>query len=168
MRRIGVGSDDDEIVVHHVAAVDAKTVGDKLVLADAIVNQQRIGVAARADRKRLAGADRDDVHAQAGRARKIGRMCSNRPESWVEVVELRTMKRSSAWAVVTIRADKSRVKIRIISVFLARTRRQCNPVTRPLVKFAPRALLSIFSLRRRRATLVVLITDCERGMVEKA
>ena len=70
MRRIGIGPDNDEIVVHHVAAIDAKTVGDELVLADAIVDQERIGVAARADRKRLSGPDRDDVHAQAGRCAK--------------------------------------------------------------------------------------------------
>ena len=62
-----LGPDDDEIVVHHVAAIDAEAVGDELVLADAIMHQERIGVAARADRKRLSGADRDDVHAQAGR-----------------------------------------------------------------------------------------------------
>ena len=67
MRRIGIGPDNDEIVVHHVAAVDAKAVGDELVLADPVVDQQRIGVAARADRKRLASADRDDMHPQAAR-----------------------------------------------------------------------------------------------------
>ena len=70
MRRIAVRTDNDEIVVHHVAAVDAKAVGDELVLADPIVDQERIGVAARADRKRLSGSDRDDVHAQAGRGVK--------------------------------------------------------------------------------------------------
>ena len=70
MRRIGIRPDNDEIVVHHVAAIDAKAVGDELVLADAIMNQERIGVAARADRKRLSGSDRDNVDAQAGRGAK--------------------------------------------------------------------------------------------------
>jgi hypothetical protein len=94
-------------------------------------------------------------------------MWSNRPESWVEVVELRTMKRSSARAVVTIRADKSKAKILIISTFLAQIAGNVTPDL-AVVKSVPRALLSVFSLRRRRATLVVLVTDCERGMVEKA
>jgi len=35
-------------------------------------------------------------------------------------------------------------------------------------KLALRALLSSFPLLRRRATLIVLATDYERGMVEKA
>jgi len=46
MGRVTAGSDDDEIVVHHVAAVDAVTVRDKLVLADTIMDQERIGIAA--------------------------------------------------------------------------------------------------------------------------
>jgi len=93
-------------------------------------------------------------------------MWSNNPESWVEVVELRTINRSSAWAVVTIRADKSRAKTRIISAFLAKIVGNVPP-DQAAVKSDPR-LLSFFSSRRRRATLVALATDCERGMVEKA
>src|SRR5580692_4779121 len=93
-------------------------------------------------------------------------MWSNRPESWVEVVELRTMKRSSAWAVVTIRADKSRAKIRIISAFLARIAGNVTP-DRAVVKSVPRSLLSIFSLRRWRATLIVRATDYQRGTVKR-
>jgi hypothetical protein len=58
---------DDEIVVHHVAAIDAETVGDEFVLAGAIVYQERVGVAARADRQCLSGADRDDMDGDAGR-----------------------------------------------------------------------------------------------------
>ena len=40
-----------------------------LLLADAIVNQERIGIAARSDRKRLPGADRHHVNAQAASPR---------------------------------------------------------------------------------------------------
>jgi hypothetical protein len=94
-------------------------------------------------------------------------MCSNRPESWVEVVELRTMK-----ALVGLggRHDQGRQKQGENSNhfrFLARIAGNVT-LTQALVKFAPRALLSVFSLRRRRATLIVPITDRERGMVEKA
>jgi hypothetical protein len=61
----------------------------------------------------------------------------------------------------------SKAKIRIIAAFLAKNRRQCNP-DRAVVKSTPHASLSFFSLRRRRATLAVLATDCECGAVEKA
>ena len=115
-RRIGARPDNDEIVVHHVAAIDAVAVGDELVLADAIVDQQRIGIAARADRQRLAGADRDHMNADRPVAdRKIGRMWPNNPESWVEVVELSVMKRSSACAAVTRKMDRSRPAIRVMN-----------------------------------------------------
>jgi len=49
MRRIAARSDDHEIVAHDVAAVDTKAVGHELVFSDAIVNQERVGIAARAD-----------------------------------------------------------------------------------------------------------------------
>src|SRR6516165_11874011 len=61
MGRIAAGSDNDEIIVHHVAAVNAGTIGDKLVLADAIMHQKRIGIAAGAYRERLACADCDHM-----------------------------------------------------------------------------------------------------------
>jgi len=67
MRRIAARSDDHEIVVHDVAAVVTKAVGHELVFSDAIVNQERVGIAARADGKRLPGSDRDDVDGDAGR-----------------------------------------------------------------------------------------------------
>src|ERR1700733_6065496 len=67
MRRIGGRADNDEIVVHNVAAIDAVAVGDEFVLARTVVDQERIGVAVLADHQRLAGADRNDVDAHAGR-----------------------------------------------------------------------------------------------------
>src|SRR6516162_4122926 len=63
--RIALWADNDEIVKHHVATVDAKTLGYKPILADAIVYEQRIGVAASTHGERLTGSDRDHIDAQA-------------------------------------------------------------------------------------------------------
>ena len=68
--RVGFRSDNHEVVVHHVAAIDAVAVGHELVLACAIMHQQRIGIAARADRQRLPGADRDHVNIEAAAPRE--------------------------------------------------------------------------------------------------
>ena len=65
MRRIGFRADNDKVVVHHVAAVDAKAVGDEFVLAGTVVDQQRVSVAALADRQSLAGADGDNMNIDA-------------------------------------------------------------------------------------------------------
>ena len=167
MRRIGIRPDDDEIVVHHVAAVDAEAVGDELVLADAIVDQQRIGIAAHADRERLSGADRDDVHAEAARRAKdrqdvaeqagvLGR--GGRAENDESLVGLGG------------RYDQGRHKQGENSNHFnipGTDRRQCN-LGFGEIRSAQATLLSVFSLRRRCATLIVLITDRERGMMEKA
>jgi hypothetical protein len=67
MRRIAARSDDHEVLVHDVAAIDAKPVGDELVFPDAVVNQERVGVAAGADGERLPGSDRDDMDGDPGR-----------------------------------------------------------------------------------------------------
>ena len=67
MRRIAARSDDHEIVVHDVAAVDAVAISDEFIFSDAIVNQQRVGIAAGADGERLPGSDRDDVNGDACR-----------------------------------------------------------------------------------------------------
>src|SRR6516165_5269725 len=61
MGRIAAGSDNDEIIVHHDAVINAGTIGDKLVLADAIMHQKRIGIAAGPYRERLACADCDHM-----------------------------------------------------------------------------------------------------------
>src|SRR6516225_10446215 len=63
--RVTLRADNDEIVKHHVATIDAKTLGDELILADAIVYEQRIGLPAFAPGERLTGSDRDDMDAQA-------------------------------------------------------------------------------------------------------
>ena len=57
---------DHEVVVHDVAAVDAVAVGDELILAGAVVHEQRVGVAPRPDRQRLPGADRHHPHVDPG------------------------------------------------------------------------------------------------------
>ena len=66
MGRVGFGADDDEVVVHDVAAVDAVSVGDEAVLAGPVMDEKGVGVAAGADGKRLAGADGDDVDGESG------------------------------------------------------------------------------------------------------
>ena len=65
MRRIGLRSDQHEVVEHHFAPVDAVAVRNKLVLADPVMDEQRVGIAARADRQRLAGADGNDANGNA-------------------------------------------------------------------------------------------------------
>jgi hypothetical protein len=129
------------------------------------VDQERIGVAARADRKRLAGADRNDVHAQTGRGAK------DRQDVLEQAGVLGRGGRAEndeAFAGLGGRYDQGRHKQGENSNHFAFLARIAGNVTQALVKFASRVLLSFFSLRRRRATLIVLITDCERGMVEKA
>ena len=64
--RIARRPGDHEVVVHDVAPVDAVAVGDELVLAGAVVHEQRVGVAPRPDRQRLPGADRDHPHVDPG------------------------------------------------------------------------------------------------------
>jgi hypothetical protein len=75
--RIGIRTNDDEIVVHDSAPVNAITISNKLVLPDAIMDQQSVGVAASAHGKRLAGSDSDDMNSNTG--------C--RPEKWQDVTE---------------------------------------------------------------------------------
>jgi hypothetical protein len=77
------------------------------------VNQEHVGVAAGADSERLPGSDRDDAVMPLA-AVKIGRMWPNNPESWVEVVELSVMNRSSACAEPTARMATRKVMERIM------------------------------------------------------
>src|SRR6516225_6876589 len=63
--QITLRADNDEVVKHHVATIDAKTLGHKLILAGTIVYEQRIGVAAFAPGECLTGSDRDDMDAEA-------------------------------------------------------------------------------------------------------
>ena len=62
---IAVRPDQDEVVVHHVAPVDAVAFGDELVLGLARVHQQHVGVAVLAQLDRGAGADRDIANLAA-------------------------------------------------------------------------------------------------------
>jgi hypothetical protein len=73
LRGVGLRSDQDEVVVHDVAPVDARAFGDELVLGGTIVHEHDVRVAAAADVERLAGADRDDLHGDAGLARERGK-----------------------------------------------------------------------------------------------
>src|SRR4249919_52902 len=75
--RIGIRTNDDEIVVHDMAPVDAITISNKFVLPDVIMDQQSVGVAAFAYGKRLAGSDSDDINSNTG--------C--RPENGQDVTE---------------------------------------------------------------------------------
>src|SRR4249920_999791 len=64
--RIGIRTNDDEIVVHDMAPVDAITIGNKPLLPDVIMDQQSVGVAAFAYGKRLPGSDSDDMNSNTG------------------------------------------------------------------------------------------------------
>jgi hypothetical protein len=65
-RRIRSRSHDDEVVVHHVPAVDAVSVGNELVLSAPIMHQQGVRIATAADVQCLAGADGHHPHLYAG------------------------------------------------------------------------------------------------------
>jgi hypothetical protein len=60
-----------------MAPVDAITISNKLVLPDAIMDQQSVGIAASAYSKRLAGSDNDDMNSNTGFRR----------EKWQDVTE---------------------------------------------------------------------------------
>jgi len=64
-QRILLRADQDEVVVHHVAAVHAVAVGDELVLGRPSMHQHHIDVAVLAQFERLAGADRNHVYLDA-------------------------------------------------------------------------------------------------------
>ncbi len=59
--RIDSWSQNHEIVVHDIAAVDTEALSDKLVLLAPCVNQDDVDVAGLAKLDRLAGADGDHV-----------------------------------------------------------------------------------------------------------
>ncbi len=63
--RIVLRTENDEIVVHDIPAVDAEAFGDKLVLQFAGMHQDHIDVAGLAEFDRLAGADGDDIDLDA-------------------------------------------------------------------------------------------------------
>ena len=66
LRRIGVRADDDEVVVHDVVALGRVALGDEGVLGRPIVHEHDVRVAAPADVEGLAGAERHDLHRDAG------------------------------------------------------------------------------------------------------
>ena len=61
-------SDNDKIVVHHIAPIDAVAFGDELILARPIMDQKRVRVAALADGKRLSGTNCNYVNFDARRS----------------------------------------------------------------------------------------------------
>ena len=52
------------------AAIDAIAVGHELVLTGAIMHEERVGITASPNRKRLPGADRDDMNSDPARRSK--------------------------------------------------------------------------------------------------
>ena len=64
--RIGLGSDEHEVVVHHRVAFDAVAFGEERLLGRASVHEDDIRVAAAGDVERLAGAQCDDMDFDAG------------------------------------------------------------------------------------------------------
>ena len=64
--RIAFRTDQHEIVVHDRIALDAFAFGHELLLGGTIMDEHDISIATPADVERLAGADRDDAHFDAG------------------------------------------------------------------------------------------------------
>ena len=71
-RGIVLRSDDDEVVVHHLAPLDAVALIDELQLCRRVVHQQYVGVAVAAHLQGLSGAARNDPHLDAGLCREHG------------------------------------------------------------------------------------------------
>jgi len=63
--RVGLGADDDEIVVHDFLALDAEALGDEFFLGGLVMDEDHIGIAAPRQIERLAGAQGDDAHLDA-------------------------------------------------------------------------------------------------------
>ena len=72
MRWIGARPNDEEIVVHHVTAVDAVTLRHELILPNSIVDKERVSIAAHSNSECLARPHGYDVNVQAGRGMKDG------------------------------------------------------------------------------------------------
>jgi hypothetical protein len=63
--RVGLRADDDEVVVHHLLALDAEAFGDEFLLGRLVMHEDDVGIAAPRHVQRLAGAQRDDAHLDA-------------------------------------------------------------------------------------------------------
>src|SRR5947199_201675 len=61
------GSDQDEVVVHDLAPVDAEAGLDEFQLGRGVMDEHDVAIAALADLQRLPGAERDDADLDAGR-----------------------------------------------------------------------------------------------------
>ena len=64
--RIGARADQDEVVVHHRIALHAEALGEELVLLRLRMHEDDVGIAAPRRVERLAGAQRHDLHVDAG------------------------------------------------------------------------------------------------------
>src|SRR5690606_7650398 len=65
-RRIRLGADNDEVVIHQVEPLDAGAIRDELFLPRLGVHEQHVGVAVSRVLDRLAGAHRNDIHGDPG------------------------------------------------------------------------------------------------------
>jgi hypothetical protein len=63
--RVGLGADDDEVVVHDFLALDAEALGDELLLGGLVMHEDDVGIAAARHVERLAGAQGDHAHLDA-------------------------------------------------------------------------------------------------------
>jgi hypothetical protein len=70
--RVGLGADEDEVVVHDRVALDAEAVGDELVLGLLVVHEHHVGIAAAAGVQRLAGAQRHHLDVDAAGLLELG------------------------------------------------------------------------------------------------
>src|SRR6185503_8347770 len=65
-RRVGFRTDQDEVVVHDVLPLHAEALGEEPLFQRSGMNENDVGVAATPHVERLAGAERDDAHLNAG------------------------------------------------------------------------------------------------------
>jgi len=71
VRRIGLRTDDDEVVVHDVEALHALPFGHEFVFGVPVVHENHVGIAPPSDVERLAGPHGDDLHADTLRFREL-------------------------------------------------------------------------------------------------
>ena len=79
MGGIGLRADQDEVVVHDLAAIDAVAGFQEFELGRLVVDEDHVGVAVLADRQGLAGSHRDNVHLDPARLGEGGEQERKQP-----------------------------------------------------------------------------------------
>ena len=78
-RRIALWAHDHEVVVHHVAPVDAESLGHELVLASPVMDEQRVRIPLAAHLQGLPGPDRHHPDLDPARLLELRQKVAEQP-----------------------------------------------------------------------------------------